>query len=191
MRERGLHSLHTFHYGEDVSVLRAIRDESLGEMPEPYMAIGGAAKLEGRDRDGWLMNTVWPELVDKHGAPKLKVHGLGMTDIGTIKAYPWASVDSTSWIFLCSQGKVVFWIDGELKTYYASSRHRLGWHDYSEAEKAKLTELLGQENRDFASMKPKDQLLFLMRHNIRELKKLETMMPDILPASSRPRRRLI
>lgn len=177
MRSRGLHTIHTYHAGEPLALLSRIVDEALAEMPEPYIAIGGAARLEETARFEWLCGAVWPALVDNDGVPKLKVHGLGTTDLRTVLAFPWQSVDSTSWLFTCSQGKIYLWRDGAIRSYYASERHRQGWHGYSEVEKQAIQEALQQDCRGFASLPAKEQFLLLMRHNIRELKKIEGMIP--------------
>lgn len=177
MRARGLHTIHTYHAGEPLSLLSRIVDEASAEMPEPYIAIGGAARLEETARFEWLRGAIWPRLVDSNGVPRVKVHGLGMTDLRTVLAFPWQSVDSTSWLFACSQGKIYLWRDGAIRSYYASERHRQGWHGYSEVEKQAIQEALQQDCRGFASLPPKEQFLLLMRHNIRELKKIEGMIP--------------
>lgn len=191
MREAGLHSIHVFHHREPDWVLERLRDEALAEMPYPYIAIGGAATLTHTTRNRWLANSVWPKLVDKDGVPLLAVHGLGITDIKTVTMFPWRSIDSTSWIFSTSQGKIALWRDGVLKWYYASERHRQGWQNYNQMEKDAIAAALALPQEAFCNLPPKEQFLVLMQHNLRTIKQVEDRIPDKLTARGRRQRKVL
>lgn len=190
MQARGLSPIHTFHYGEPVEVLRQIVDRALSTMAKPYIAIGGAARVPSLARHEWLQNLVWPELVDAKGKPKLKVHGLAITNLRSLWAFPWASADSTSWLVSSYNGEIAYWRDGELNWFKASDRHRQGWQGYTDAEKACIEEMLGQDGQDFATLPYRAQMTIFVRHNITQLLKAEAKIPATLPETSKGRRKL-
>ena len=59
-----------------------------------YISIGGVAGVSlGKEAETTLYKYVFNRTKDK-----IKVHGLGITDTRVLKAYPFYSVDSTSWL---------------------------------------------------------------------------------------------
>ena len=59
-----------------------------------YISIGGVAGVNlGKEAETTLYKYVFNRTKDK-----IKVHGLGITDTRVLKAYPFYSVDSTSWL---------------------------------------------------------------------------------------------
>ena len=66
-----------------------------------YIAIGGVEGVDlGKEAEITLYKYVFNRTKDK-----IKVHGLGITDTRVLKAYPFYSVDSTSWFAPCRYGK--------------------------------------------------------------------------------------
>jgi hypothetical protein len=109
MRDAGLDNvLPTFHYGEPWSMLEEMLSVA------PYMAFGGLVGASEGAQRAWL-DDVWNRAVDPHTRrPRIGVHGFGMTTIGLMLRYPWASVDSTSWLMGSIYGGCVLYVDGQL-----------------------------------------------------------------------------
>lgn len=99
MRDAGILTMPTFHYGEPWEFLDKMVEAA------PYVAIGGVAQLgSGPALVEWL-DSVWSNhLVKPDGTPRVKVHGFAVTGKGAMLRYPWASVDSTSWLQMAGHG---------------------------------------------------------------------------------------
>jgi len=100
MERAGLKPLPCFHYGEDESYLKRYVDGY------KYIALGGMVPVEKRDLIPWLDRLFRDYICDKNGAPKVKVHGFGMTIHELLWRYPWFSVDSASWVFVGRNGGI-------------------------------------------------------------------------------------
>lgn len=85
-KEYGLKPIPTFHIGSTLDDLKQMVDNF------PYIALGGLVWTAGVRSH---LNEVW-HYIQTHN-PKIKVHGFGTTNIDLIKAYPWYSVDSSSY----------------------------------------------------------------------------------------------
>lgn len=59
-----------------------------------YIALGAIANLKTEQRRIGLSRIWNTYLLDEQGNPKIKVHGLGLTDTELMTSYPWYSVDS-------------------------------------------------------------------------------------------------
>lgn len=99
MEKAGLKPLPVFHVGEDFSYLKRYIKKY------DYLALGGMVGKPKPELKNWL-NKVWPLLCDKHGMPKLKIHGFGLTSLTLMLRYPWYSVDSTSWVVTGRMGSI-------------------------------------------------------------------------------------
>jgi len=88
MRRQGIEAIPTYHLGEPAHVLETLCETY------PKVAISGYTTLKGeRSKKGYtdaVFGIAW-----KNGPKKLHALGLGTEDI--IKAYPWHSVDASSW----------------------------------------------------------------------------------------------
>jgi hypothetical protein len=72
-----------------------------------HIALGGMVPESVPTLRLWL-DRVWGRyLTNEDGTPKLKVHGFGLTNNELMFKYPWASVDSTSWLILSHYGSVI------------------------------------------------------------------------------------
>jgi len=87
----GIEPIHTFHFGEPIWVLERLKNEC------EYFALGGFAKKKLEDKAAWL-DSIMPLLVDDEGWPTHRLHGFGATSVEIMDRFPFASVDSTSWI---------------------------------------------------------------------------------------------
>lgn len=97
-----------FHQSDDDEWLDKILD-----MGFDYIALGGLVGSSWEKMSPWL-NKTWARLVDKDGKPKLKVHGFGLTAIRALLAYPWYSVDSSSWMQSSIYGNGIFLVNKKL-----------------------------------------------------------------------------
>lgn len=61
-------------------------------------------------------------LLNRMARTGVKLHGLSMTKPDTMKAIPWESVSSTSWISPMQYGDTIIWSHGQLKRYPKSMK---------------------------------------------------------------------
>jgi len=101
MEEAGVVPLPCFHYGEDERYLEYYLERY------PYITLGGMVPIAKPQLRLWL-DRIWDRyLTDKHGRPKIKVHGFGLTSMSLMSRYPWYSVDSSSWQAYGSMGNIL------------------------------------------------------------------------------------
>jgi len=84
--EFGLSPLPVFHSGEDWSVLERYLEAGYG-----YIALGGLVGKNISDLMPWLIRCF--EMAEGSAV----FHGFGMTSLRALLAFPWYSVDSSSW----------------------------------------------------------------------------------------------
>jgi hypothetical protein len=83
-----------------------------------HIALGGVAKLNSRQRFSGL-DRIWKKyLLDENGMPKVKVHGLGLTQIEQMIRYPWYSVDSFTPVISAVWGSVLLPLIRDDNPYY-------------------------------------------------------------------------
>ena len=100
MEEAGLKPIPVFHMGEPWPYLKHYASSY------DYMCIGGLVDTGAVDE---FLGEIWAEYLSKpDGTPKLKVHGFGMTSLKNLIAYPWYSVDSSTWLIHSKYGIVAF-----------------------------------------------------------------------------------
>lgn len=94
MKNLGCDVIPVFHCREDYLYLEKYLYEGAD-----YIALGGMVPESKPWLKKWL-DTVWENyLVNPDGSAKVKVHGFGMTIFDFMVAYPWYSVDSSSWTY--------------------------------------------------------------------------------------------
>ena len=71
-----------------------------------YIFLGGMVPETTNYIRGWLDHLWSRYLTTKSGRAKIKVHGFGMTTLELIARYPWASVDSISWVITGRFGSI-------------------------------------------------------------------------------------
>lgn len=123
MESKGVRALPCFHAGEDERYLEYYISKY------DYITLGGMVGAHTKQLIIWL-DRIWEKyLTDGSGAPRLKVHGFGITAIPIMERYPWASVDSSSWIQSAAFGSVIEPTYGPLQVSEKSpSRHDWGQH---------------------------------------------------------------
>lgn len=123
MEWRGVRPLPCFHAGEDERYLEHYVANY------EYITLGGMVGSSTKQLSIWL-DRVWDRyLVDGSGAPRLKVHGFGITAIPLMERYPWFSCDSSSWIQSAAFGSIVTPLHGPVSVSEKSpSRHDAGQH---------------------------------------------------------------
>lgn len=105
VKPSGAYIIPVYHVREPVSYLEALVKKY------PFIALGGMVPESKGDLNK-MLDEVWDRvLTDKHGHPKIKVHGFGMTILDLMLRYPWYSVDSTSWVIYAAFGYIT-WMDG-------------------------------------------------------------------------------
>lgn len=91
MEDKGLKPLPVFHTGEPVKWLERYIDEGY-----EYIALGGMVPY-ARDRKKLIQWMSMCFKVAEESGKKIGYHGFGMTNWDLMRAYPWKSVDSSSW----------------------------------------------------------------------------------------------
>lgn len=89
---KGMYVVPVYHVREPFEYLRRMVEQY------PFIAIGGMVPESTKDLYH-LLDEIWDSiLTDKHGKPRCRVHGFGLTTVDLMLRYPWWSVDSTTWI---------------------------------------------------------------------------------------------
>lgn len=111
--------LPVYHYQDYESGDRSLLQEWIKLYP--YIGIGGVvgAKATEEQMDGFF------RYVFKHTQDKTKLHGLGITTQKWLEAYPWFSVDSTSWLGAARFGNSKSESDKILSSFNAKNVHYL------------------------------------------------------------------
>lgn len=120
-----------FHAREDVSWLVKYLDAGYD-----YIFIGGMVPETTQWLTGWLDDLFNNYLTNADGAPRVKLHGFGLTDQKLMFRYPWHSVDSTSWLMTGIFGACVFTTPHGLRKVVFSkdspqTKELNSWHYYS------------------------------------------------------------
>ncbi len=140
LQPAGIVPLHTYHRGEDIKWLRRLMDHA------EYFGIGGLALpgMRNSDRRAYL-NDIMPVLTDDDGWPIRQFHGFGLTSVDIMLEFPFASVDSTSWVLQGRFGGCYLWLDGRvLKVTFSNQspkQSEAGQHftTYSQVEQRAIT----------------------------------------------------
>ncbi len=93
----GITPIHTYHRGEAIKWLKKLIDES------EYLSLGGTSILPTKEKIQWL-DSIMTSLTDNKGWPIRKLHGFACTAPEVMTRYPWASVDSASWLYASEHG---------------------------------------------------------------------------------------
>jgi len=100
MESNGVRPLPCFHFGEDEKYLKHYLDNY------KYITLGGLVPVSTKEAMRWL-DRIWAKyLANADGTPRIKVHAFGVTSIPLMSRYPWASVDSSSWVQNASNGGI-------------------------------------------------------------------------------------
>jgi len=83
MEQRGLSPMPVFHHGEDLDILRRLRDNYL------LIGLGGMVPRSRRRMFDWL-SVVFEKFPHRY-------HGFGIGDVSLIQAFPFHSIDNTTW----------------------------------------------------------------------------------------------
>lgn len=139
MESKGVRPIPVFHTGEPISWLKRYIDEGYD-----YIALGGMVPY-ARDKKKLVqwMSACFNE-ADKAGRP-IGYHGFGMTNWDLMRAYPWKSVDSSSWCSGFRYGQV-YLFDDKLGRFY-----QVGLRDIKKSYKySKILEGIGFSPNDLA-----------------------------------------
>ncbi len=100
MEKAGLSPLPVFHVGEPFQYLEHYIQKY------DYVALGGMVGRPKKTLIPWLDTCFGDFICDKHGLPKVKPHGFGLTSLPLMLKFPWWSVDSTSWVATGRMGSI-------------------------------------------------------------------------------------
>lgn len=101
MEYLGVRPLPCFHKGEDERYLQYYVQNY------EYITLGGMVGSSVEQLRVWL-DRMWDRYLAPHGKPLVRVHGFGMTSVDLMQAYPWYSIDSSSWIQMAAFGNVMW-----------------------------------------------------------------------------------
>ena len=139
MEAAGLKPLPVFHTGESLDWLKRYIAEGYD-----YIALGGMVGY-ARDRKSlitWMSACFNEAAKSKH---KINFHGFGMTNWDLMRAYPWKSVDSSSWCSGFRYGQV-YLFDDKIGRFY-----QVGLRDIKNSFKYKrILEGIGFSPNDIA-----------------------------------------
>jgi hypothetical protein len=116
MEEAGLHPLPCFHYGEPFEFLKYYVSNY------DYLCLGS---LRGSKQIPFLNKCFSKYICDTSGKPRVKVHGFGISSIEVILAYPFYSVDSTTWSIAGRFGSIFVPIIRDDKRVYNESPRKI------------------------------------------------------------------
>ena len=118
MESKGLQVLHTYHSGEDEKWLKRLMDNY------EYFGVSKTGDSEGVMG---RLDRVFSMLCDKKGHCKYKIHGFGVTSPQMMLRYPWATVDSSSWIKYGAYGMAILFNNGKIMSIGMSDRKLTLW----------------------------------------------------------------
>jgi hypothetical protein len=85
------------------------------------------------EKQKWL-DRCMDYITDDKGKPLVRFHGFGVTAVPLMLRYPWYSVDSTSWIILAANGKILFPRYKSGVPHYSLNPMHLGISDLSPSQ---------------------------------------------------------
>jgi hypothetical protein len=91
--------LPTFHFGEDEKWLERYLADG-----HKHICLGDMVRHTVLELSIWL-SRLWPRYLAK--VPGLKVHGFGLTAPRVLLAFPWYSVDATTWATAAKHGDLI------------------------------------------------------------------------------------
>ncbi len=126
MEYYGVRALPCFHSGEDERYLEYYIQNY------EYITLGGMVGASTKQLMIWL-ERMWDRYLAPGGKVRCKVHGFGITAIPIMEAFPWYSVDSSSWIQTAAFGNILAPELGRVATQLSVSgkspaRHDAGQH---------------------------------------------------------------
>lgn len=145
MREAGLPIMEVFHQYEPVAFLDQLLDrmrpgDVLGISPRQGAGPSGKARMR-------FCEGVFAYLMERYGYELPKVHGLGLTSKRGVFAFPWWSLDSTTWVNPSAYGRGVNRDGAEVRDPLISGRP-----NYRIAKMREVLETWKTWNRDLESL---------------------------------------
>jgi hypothetical protein len=92
LEKRGLEPLPVFHFGGDIAHLNRYIDAG-----HTYIALGGTTRTPRKVRMKWFIHCFRAAEAARDRGHDVVFHGFGVTSSDLLAAFPWYSVDSTSW----------------------------------------------------------------------------------------------
>jgi hypothetical protein len=101
MKDAGLRPVPVFHQGERLHWLQKYLEDN-----EPYIGLSASKFVRIDEQQRWL-DSVFNLLTDDKGHPYVKTHGFALTSFTHLTAYPWYTVDSTTWSMTPGYGQII------------------------------------------------------------------------------------
>lgn len=101
MRHSGLSPIPVVHVGTDVSWLKKYLKHF------DYIGFGGLGQRTKADAYHNFGDEMFKYICNKDGTPCVKTHGFAMTTGFLQTRYPWYSVDSTTWVKMAANGRIL------------------------------------------------------------------------------------
>ena len=98
MKSKGLDPVPCFHINTDVDYLDFYLEEC------NKLAIGGMVKARSVEHN---LKKIWSKILSKD--KKIHVHGFGVSSPKVAIAYPWHSIDSSSYVSICRHARASEW----------------------------------------------------------------------------------
>ncbi len=93
MRSKGTNPIPVYHMRAPVEYLHRYVAQT------DYIALGGVASRKTAKALRADFDRLWTNhLLDANRMPLVKVHAMGITDVPTMVAFPWFSIDSSTWL---------------------------------------------------------------------------------------------
>lgn len=134
LEEMGLSPIPVYHKGEPEEYLVRYLEKY------DYICLGGLVSDSTLSNEDFF-EYVWGKyLANPDGTPKRKIHAFGMTSLKSMVAYPWYSVDSSTWLIHSKHGQIAVPVkrsgkyDYTVKPYLiavsdrSSAKQWMGWH---------------------------------------------------------------
>lgn len=128
LEAQGCQVFPVYHFADKIEYLVKILDEGY-----EFMALGGLVGASAQKLIPWLDHVWGKYLIKEDGTPRLRVHGFGLTAFDLMFRYPWAAVDSSSWMNTGNFGSCLFIVNGrfikiDFSTESPTIRNANSWH---------------------------------------------------------------
>lgn len=101
MKDAGVEPIPVFHQGDPISFLEKYLKDG-----ERYIGLSCNKFVRVDEQQRWL-DMVFNILTDREGRPYVKTHGFALTAFPLLTAYPWYTVDSTTWSLTPGYGQII------------------------------------------------------------------------------------
>lgn len=114
----------TYHMGEPIEALERMLTGDSSRSGADYIALGGMAGAGTTiSKKRKFLNRCFEVMCSTSGEALIKVHGFGVNSEELMFAYPWHSVDSTTWLSAARNGELILHDMGNIKRLNISGKY--------------------------------------------------------------------